>query len=45
MGCGETRETENKHVLARDEIDLALNQLCGTFQTVSLPQSFLLDIV
>lgn len=42
---GETSETENKHVLNIDEIDSALDQICGRFQAVSLLQSFLLDIM
>lgn len=41
----ETSETENKHVLNIDEINSALDQICGRFQAVSLLQSFLLDIV
>lgn len=39
----ETSETENKHVLSIDEIDSALDQICGRFQDLYL--SFLLDIM
>lgn len=42
---GKTSETENKHVLNRDKIDSALNQICGRIQTVSLLLSFLLAIM
>lgn len=32
MGCRGASEMENKHVLNIDEIDSALDQICGRFQ-------------